>query len=69
MTEILRKRILWACGVSGAVILIILLWQNRESVLLRLFFWDLAVPKLLLMVISLLAGVVVGLLIAKRWNR
>jgi uncharacterized integral membrane protein len=49
--------------------LIILLWQNREFVVLRLFFWDLAVPKLLLMVIGLLAGVVVGLLIAKRWSR
>jgi len=69
MTEVLRIRLRWIAGVSGAVVLIILLWQNRESVSVTLFFWDLVVPKLLLLLVSLLVGVLLGFLIAQRLNR
>ena len=69
MTEVLRIRLRWIAGVSGAVVLIILLWQNREAVSVTLFFWDLVVPKLLLLLVSLLVGVLLGFLIAQRLNR
>jgi putative membrane protein len=46
-----------------AVLLIIFVLQNTEMVIINLFFWDLSIPRALLVFVCFAMGLVIGLLI------
>ncbi|MCP4634806.1 MAG: DUF1049 domain-containing protein [candidate division Zixibacteria bacterium] len=46
-----------------AVFLLIILFQNLESVYVNILFWKFALSKLILIFVSVLIGFVIGLLI------
>jgi uncharacterized integral membrane protein len=46
-----------------AVILIIFVLQNTEMVIINLFFWDISIPRALLIFVCFAMGLVFGLLI------
>lgn len=50
--------------VIAALFLIILL-QNTQVVTLRLYFWQLTMSRIILLVVTLLVGFVVGYVVAK----
>jgi uncharacterized integral membrane protein len=54
--------------IIAALFLIILL-QNTQVVTLRLYFWQLTMSRIILLVVTLLVGFVVGYIIAKLSGR
>lgn len=50
--------------IIAALFLIILL-QNTQVVTLRLYFWQLTMSRIILLVVTLLIGFVVGFIVAK----
>ncbi len=46
-----------------AVLLIIFVLQNTEMVIINLFFWDISIPRALLIFVCFAMGLVIGLLI------
>lgn len=50
--------------IIAALFLIILL-QNTQVVTLRLYFWQLTMSRIVLLVVTLLVGFVVGFIVAK----
>lgn len=46
-----------------AVLLIIFVLQNTEMVIINLFFWDISIPRALLIFVCFAMGLVFGLLI------
>ena len=46
-----------------AVLLIIFVLQNTEMVIINLFFWDISIPRALLIFVCFAMGMVIGLLI------
>ncbi len=66
----LVKRIKWVVLGILLVLVLMLISQNTESVALRFFFWDFEMPKLVLAVLCLLAGMAAGFVLAKQpWDR
>jgi putative membrane protein len=45
------------------VLLIIFVLQNSEMVIINLFFWDISIPRALLIFVCFAMGLVIGLLI------
>lgn len=68
MNRRLITRFKWAAIGLASVLVIILLFQNTDSVALRFYFWDLVMPKLALVALSLILGIILGIVIA-RWPR
>jgi uncharacterized integral membrane protein len=54
--------------VIAALFLIILL-QNTQVVTLRLYFWQLSMSRIILLVVTLLIGFIVGYIVAKVTTR
>ena len=46
-----------------AVLLLIILVQNTGPVTLNLFFWEITMPQILLLFISIIIGLVIGCII------
>ena len=66
----LVKRIKWIVLGIVLVLVLILIFQNTESVALQFFLWNLEMPKLALVVLCLLAGMAAGFILAKQpWGR
>ncbi len=45
------------------VLIIIFVLQNTETVLVNLWFWDLSIPRALLLFVCFAMGLIIGLLI------
>ncbi|KPJ48938.1 MAG: hypothetical protein AMJ41_03940 [candidate division Zixibacteria bacterium DG_27] len=54
--------------IIAALFLIILL-QNTQVVTLRLYFWQLTMSRIILLVVTLLIGFIVGYIVAKVTTR
>ncbi len=61
----LINRIRWVALGIVLILILILIFQNTEGVTLRFFLWDIAMPKLVLMALCLLAGLGAGFGLAK----
>jgi uncharacterized integral membrane protein len=48
---------------------LVVIVQNTEVVSVRLLFWDLAISRIVLLALSLVVGVVVGLLPGRPWRK
>lgn len=46
-----------------AVLLIIFVLQNTEMVLIKFWFWDLSIPRALLLFVCFAMGLIVGLMV------
>lgn len=46
-----------------AVLLIIFVLQNTETVHINIFFWDLSIPRALLLFVCFAFGLIIGLII------
>ena len=46
-----------------AVLLIIFVLQNTETVNINVFFWDLSIPRALLLFVCFAMGLIIGLII------
>jgi uncharacterized integral membrane protein len=46
-----------------AVFLIVFVLQNTENVVIKLWFWDLSIPRALLLFVCFAIGLVIGLII------
>ena len=60
-------------GLVLAVLLIIILFQNTHDTILRLYFWEISMPQiiliLLLLIIGFLGGFVTAKLMGKKKNK
>ncbi len=66
----LQSRIKWISLGIFLVLLLVLFFQNTESVSLRFFLWNLEMPKLVLGALCLLVGLAAGFGFAKwPWKR
>ena len=66
----LRTRLKLGLLGTGGVLLLILLFQNTETVNLNILFWEIPIPKILLMAICVLIGLLAGWTIFKPpWKR
>jgi len=46
-----------------AILLIVFVLQNTEIVLVNFFFWDLSIPRALLLFVCFAVGLIIGLII------
>jgi uncharacterized integral membrane protein len=46
-----------------AIFLIVFVLQNTENVVIKLWFWDLSIPRALLLFVCFAIGLVIGLII------
>jgi uncharacterized integral membrane protein len=56
-------------GLVVGILLLIFLLQNRDVVTLRLYFWNLSMPQIILIAVILLIGFAGGFIIAKLTGR
>ena len=52
-------------GLVIGVLFLIFLFQNMDDVALRLYFWQVAMPKIILLPLAILVGFVAGFVLAK----
>jgi uncharacterized integral membrane protein len=52
-------------GLVIGVLFLIFLFQNMDDVVLRLYFWQVAMPKIILVPLAILIGFVAGFVLAK----
>ena len=52
-------------GLVVGVLFVIFLFQNMDDVALRVYFWQVSMPKIILVPLSILVGFVVGFVVAK----
>ena len=52
-----------------AVLLIVFVLQNTEIVVINFFFWDISIPRALLIFVCFAMGLVIGLLIPSSGKR
>ena len=52
-------------GLVVGVLFVIFLFQNMDDVALRLYFWQVSMPKIILVPLAILVGFAVGFLLAK----
>jgi uncharacterized integral membrane protein len=52
-------------GLVVGLLFVIFLFQNREPVVLTLYFWQVSMPKIILVPLAILVGFAVGFLLAK----
>ena len=53
-----------ACLAVG-ILLVIFLFQNMDHVALRVYFWQVSMPKIILVPLAILVGFVAGFVVAK----
>ena len=46
-----------------AVLLIIFVLQNTEIVIIKFWFWDLSIPRALLLFVTFAVGLIIGLMV------
>ena len=46
-----------------AVLLIIFVLQNTETVIINFWFWDLSIPRALLLFVTFAVGLIIGLMV------
>ena len=51
--------------IALAVLIVIVIFQNTETVTLRFLFWRLSMSQILLLTFTVLSGFVLGVLVAK----
>jgi uncharacterized integral membrane protein len=51
------------------MLFLVVVAQNTEVVSVRLLFWDLAMSRIILLVLSLAVGLIVGFLLGRPWRR
>ncbi len=51
-------------GIVAIILFVIFLIQNTQVVTLRLYFWELSMPQIILISITMLIGIAVGYIIA-----
>ena len=52
-------------GLVLGVLFLIFLFQNMDEVALRLYFWQVSMPKIILVPLAILVGFVAGFVVAK----
>lgn len=52
-------------GLVVGVLFLIFLFQNMDDVTLRLYFWTVSMPKIILVPLAILVGFVAGFVLAK----
>lgn len=52
-------------GLVLGVLFLIFLFQNMDEVALRLYFWQVSMPKIILVPLAILIGFVAGFVVAK----
>lgn len=56
-------------GLVVGILFLIFLFQNRDVVTLRLYFWNISMPQIILIVAVLLIGFAGGFIVAKLTRR
>ena len=56
-------------GLVVGVLFVIFLFQNMDDVALRVYFWQVSMPKIILVPLSILVGFVAGYAVAKITGR
>jgi uncharacterized integral membrane protein len=52
-------------GLAIGLLFLIFLFQNMEAVTLHLYFWQMSMPKIILIPLAILVGFVAGFAVAK----
>ena len=52
-------------GLAVGILLVIFLFQNMDHVALRVYFWQVSMPKIILVPLAILVGFVAGFVVAK----
>jgi uncharacterized integral membrane protein len=52
-------------GLVVGVLFVIFLFQNMDEVALRVYFWQVSMPKIILVPLAILVGFVAGYVVAK----
>ncbi len=52
-------------GLIVGILFVIFLFQNMDEVALRLYFWQVSMPKIILVPLAILVGFVAGFVTAK----
>jgi uncharacterized integral membrane protein len=52
-------------GLAVGVLFVIFLFQNMDEVALRVYFWQVSMPKIILVPLAILVGFVAGFVVAK----
>jgi len=56
-------------GLVVGVLFVIFLFQNMDDVALRLYFWQVSMPKIILVPLAVLVGFAAGFVVAKITGR
>jgi len=56
-------------GLVVGVLFVIFLFQNMDEVALRVYFWQVSMPKVILVPLAILIGFVAGFVVAKITGR
>ena len=56
-------------GLVVGVLFVIFLFQNMDDVALRVYFWQVSMPKIILVPLAILVGFVAGFVVAKITGR
>jgi uncharacterized integral membrane protein len=56
-------------GLVVGLLFVIFLFQNMDDVALRLYFWQVSMPKIILVPLAILVGFVAGFVLAKITGR
>ncbi len=56
-------------GLVVGILFVIFLFQNMDDVSLRLYFWQVSMPKIILVPLAILLGLVAGFVLAKITGR
>jgi len=56
-------------GLVVGVLFVIFLFQNMDDVALRVYFWQVSMPKIILVPLAVLVGFVAGFVVAKLTGR
>jgi uncharacterized integral membrane protein len=56
-------------GLVVAVLFVIFLFQNMDEVALRVYFWQVSMPKIILVPLAILVGFLAGFVVAKITGR
>ena len=56
-------------GLVVGVLFVIFLFQNMDEVALRVYFWQVSMPKIILVPLAILIGFVAGFVVAKITGR
>jgi uncharacterized integral membrane protein len=52
-----------------AVLSIVIVVQNVESVYVRILFWDLVISRVVLLAVSVAVGAIIGFLLGRPWHK